>query len=322
MPVVSVIMIAYNAEATIEAAVSSVAAQTFEDWELVVVDDRSQDATHSLLDELAIRVGERMKVVHREDNCGPAAARNVGLGLASGRWITFIDSDDVYLPSRLETMIDATNDSTDVVVCRHELVALDGTVTERGARAGNLPGPEAAAATLREERTNYVWDKLFRASIVQDLRFPDIRRAEDNVFTVTALMRARNVRYLEEVGYRYMVSTESLTWSRVSPITETQNLVMMLSTAVGAPSEGELAESVRVARVCAFLASAHQGMTLLQGEAMAAHARASAANISWIDVRSTLRARPVLGAAAAVLKLAPGPYAAAYHAYTARRYGV
>jgi len=97
-----VIVPAYNAAETIEQAVRSVRAQTDSSFELIAVDDGSTDATPDLLRRVAAE-DERIRVL-RQKNAGPSAAREAAMGRASGRYLTFLDSDDLLLPSYLETM--------------------------------------------------------------------------------------------------------------------------------------------------------------------------------------------------------------------------
>lgn len=113
---VSIIVPAYNAERWLPAAVRSVLAQTEQDWELVLVDDGSTDATPGLCDEYAdsdVRIW-----VQHTPNAGVSEARNHGLRLCRGQWILFLDADDVLHPDMLRIMLDAaTRHKVDMVSC-------------------------------------------------------------------------------------------------------------------------------------------------------------------------------------------------------------
>jgi glycosyltransferase involved in cell wall biosynthesis len=100
MPNVSVIIPAYNAEAFIADTVQSVLNQTYQDLEVIVVDDGSQDGTVAALEPFGTRVQ-----VHRQANGGVARARNTGVSLASGEFIAFLDADDLWLPRKLERQL-------------------------------------------------------------------------------------------------------------------------------------------------------------------------------------------------------------------------
>lgn len=98
MPKVSVITPVYNGELYIESAIVSLLAQTFQDWELIVVDDGSTDSTPIILERF---IDKRIKIF-RQENSGEAHARNVGLENAAGEYIAFLDADDLYLPNALQ----------------------------------------------------------------------------------------------------------------------------------------------------------------------------------------------------------------------------
>jgi glycosyltransferase involved in cell wall biosynthesis len=97
----SVVMPAYNAEATIEQAIRSVVAQTYPGWELLIVDDASSDRSLELAQSLAA-TDSRIRVLSSPINTGVARARNIGLQAAIGRYIAFLDADDHWLPRKLE----------------------------------------------------------------------------------------------------------------------------------------------------------------------------------------------------------------------------
>lgn len=104
-PLVSVIMPAWCAAATLADAVASVQGQTLSDWELLLVDDASNDATPVLAAGLAV-ADARIKVLTQNSNCGAAQARNRAILAATGRYIAFLDADDLWLPEKLEHQID------------------------------------------------------------------------------------------------------------------------------------------------------------------------------------------------------------------------
>lgn len=103
-PEVSVIMPAFNSEATIDAAIVSVREQSFSDWELIIIDDRSSDRTREKIASWEF-VDERIHAVFLNCNGGAAAARNAGLDMAAGRYMAFLDSDDRWKPEKLENQL-------------------------------------------------------------------------------------------------------------------------------------------------------------------------------------------------------------------------
>lgn len=103
-PLVSVIMPAYNTEEYIEDAVRSVMTQTFQNWELLVVDDHSTDSTCAIIESLATE-DDRIILIKNENNLGVSKTRNRGLSLAKGDYIAFLDGDDVWAEDKLEKQL-------------------------------------------------------------------------------------------------------------------------------------------------------------------------------------------------------------------------
>lgn len=100
MPAISVIMPVYNSENYLRSAIDSVLNQTFRDFELILIDDGSKDGSGAICDEYGDK-DSRVVVVHQE-NTGLCGARNRGLTMAQGEYLTFIDNDDLYMPTLLE----------------------------------------------------------------------------------------------------------------------------------------------------------------------------------------------------------------------------
>jgi glycosyltransferase involved in cell wall biosynthesis len=100
-PLVTIVIPTHNRAALLARAIESVMLQSFEDWELVVVDDGSTDETSRLAEDIARRLGDRF-VYHRQSRAGAGAARNAGIELARGRFVAFLDSDDEFRPTKLD----------------------------------------------------------------------------------------------------------------------------------------------------------------------------------------------------------------------------
>src|SRR3954447_14974934 len=129
---VSVIMPAYQSAAVIGDALRSVLAQTYDDWELIVADDASEDDTA----DVAAAVSSRVRVVRAQVNRGPAAARNLALRQASGELVAFLDADDWWTPHYLERQVGRYDAAIDEPGPPVGLVACDAQVwTEDGGYA-------------------------------------------------------------------------------------------------------------------------------------------------------------------------------------------
>lgn len=125
-PLVSVLMPAYNAEAYIAEAISSVLTQTVTDLELLVIDDGSSDNTQKIVAELAEK-DARIKPLVNPENMGVARTRNRGLDLCKGKYIALLDSDDYWKPQFLEKMIARAEETkADIIYCSYELVDEQG----------------------------------------------------------------------------------------------------------------------------------------------------------------------------------------------------
>ena len=145
---VSVILPVYNGATTLERAVASVARQS-PALELLIVDDDSDDGSGTLGRELLQRYRIDGRVLPGSGRRGAASARNVGIEAASGRWIAFLDSDDLWLPGKLSKQLATVQPCTDVVSCDSLKVAPDGTVHGRShLKLPPVSGPDAWKALL------------------------------------------------------------------------------------------------------------------------------------------------------------------------------
>ena len=125
-PAVSVIMPAYNCEKYIEEAIRSVIGQTFTDWELIVLDDGSSDSTREVIDRIASE-DPRIVSLPNENNMGVAKTRNRGFDVSRGRYVALLDSDDVWLPEKLERQLERlTEKQGDICYCSYAIMDSEG----------------------------------------------------------------------------------------------------------------------------------------------------------------------------------------------------
>lgn len=128
MPLVSVVIPAYNRGKLIERAVESVLAQTYQDFEVIIVDDGSTDNTSSVVTAL-VEQDQRIRCCHHQTNQGAQAARNTGIRSAQGEWIAFLDSDDEWLNRKLEWQLLVANETKAEVISGLCLRWVDGEPT-------------------------------------------------------------------------------------------------------------------------------------------------------------------------------------------------
>lgn len=173
---VSIIMPLYNYGRFLNAAVDSVLSQTYINWELIIVDDCSTDDSFEVAEELS-KKDEKIHAYRLERNGGTSAARNKGLDLAKGEFVAFLDSDDQYDPTYLESQLDLLiSNNADIAVASYRRKAAQSTtdfivpdvIDFKSILKGN---PMAPLGTL------------YRFSKFRDLRFRlDMRKCEDYVF--------------------------------------------------------------------------------------------------------------------------------------------
>ena len=142
-PQLCFIIPAYNAEATLPRTLSSLHDQTRADWQAIVVDDGSSDATSSVASAAAI--DDARITSHRMAHSGPGAARNFGITKAQADWVCFLDSDDWLMPEFCRIMLDAVRPEFDLIYCGHVKVAPDGGAIEIFSREFQKRGFECAA---------------------------------------------------------------------------------------------------------------------------------------------------------------------------------
>ena len=126
MPLVSVVMPSYNKKRFVEETIHSVAGQTYPNWELIIVDDCSTDGTYECLQRLAA-ADSRIRLYRNEENLGAAKTRNRCLDLASGDYVALLDSDDLWLPEKLERqMLVAKETAADIIYCSYSIIGESG----------------------------------------------------------------------------------------------------------------------------------------------------------------------------------------------------
>ncbi len=204
---ISVIMPVYKVEKYLRQAIDSVLAQTFKDFELIIVDDGSPDGCPAICDEYA-KKDSRIKVIHKE-NGGSSSARNAGLDIAKGKWIAFIDSDDQYRPEMLMKMwtLGGQDDEIDYVHCSIEMVSNGFPITKEDIEYNTQPFDDIRSLTNEIILSSdcSTCNKLFRADIVNSfkLRFPEGLRFEDFFFYNAFTIIARKVGFISDRLYVY-----------------------------------------------------------------------------------------------------------------------
>ena len=171
-PLVSIIIPCYNRADIIEPAIASVQAQTFQDWELIVLDDGSSDNIRGIMTKF-METDPRIRLVCHTQNQGEPAARNTGISVALGRFIAFLDSDDEWLPEKLEHQVAAVMampDPENVFCVTQTLVML--SATRRIIRPLQPPAPGRSFAEFLYNDGGFAQSSSFFLSTALARRFP------------------------------------------------------------------------------------------------------------------------------------------------------
>ena len=179
-PLLSIIVPVYDVENYLQKCIDSILAQTFTDFELILVEDGSPDGCPALCDAAAAK-DARIRVLHQK-NGGLSAARNAGLDAARGAWIGFVDSDDYIAPEMYEAMYQAVqNTGADLALCDYAEVDEAGVPCQ--SMHVRLGKKDFTGRELLKNATDSMiqpaWNKLYRRAVFAQLRYPEGKLNED-----------------------------------------------------------------------------------------------------------------------------------------------
>ncbi len=215
---VSIIVPIYNVEAELPRCVRSLLCQTYTDLQIILIDDGSTDGCGALCDAYA---GEdaRVQVIHQTHK-GVADARNVGVSAADGAYILFADSDDYIEPDAVQKLYDALiRHSADVSVCnfRYDCSALtEGK--ERFTDPMLIPDAVLRGKDILTDRIVHadttgwevLWGKLYRAPVIQKIRFPEGKINEDSFVIHQIFLQCETVACISDALYHYVIRPGSI----------------------------------------------------------------------------------------------------------------
>ena len=220
MPVISVIVPVYKVEDYLRECVDSILAQSFADFELILVDDGSPDSCGVICDEYA-KIDSRVRVIHQE-NMGLSGARNTGIDVAVGEYITFIDSDDAVLDIYLEQLlICAKRFNSDVACCKKEDFYEKIPPTNSIGKTYSCRCISAAESIISiyndfDYVGIYACAKLYKNSLFRNFRFPIGKIHEDQAVIPLVLYNANSVALIDLSAYLYRRRAGSITKSLFS----------------------------------------------------------------------------------------------------------
>lgn len=227
----SVIVPTYNASDSISVFVQNLMNQTHENFEVIFINDGSTDNTLEILIELADEFDNI--IVLNQENKGPGEARNLGIKHAVGKYIMFVDCDDVIKLNMFSEMCSYIKEyDADIVQCNYEILNVDGEIKNIESSKEVIFVDDQSEMqkllTVEDIISPYVVTKIFKSKIIKGIEFPSYYYAEDQVFMVKVLLEATQVVIVPEVYYTYVTNNDSITKSGFS-LTKLDSLKSMKS---------------------------------------------------------------------------------------------
>lgn len=209
MPLISVIVPVYKVEKYLDACVESIVNQTYKELEIILVDDGSPDRCPEMCDKWA-KKDSRIKVIHKE-NGGGAQARNVGLDIANGEYIAFVDSDDIIHREMYSTLYSfLTENDCDIVECSY---TTELPIEENP--SNKLIAVFDKKETLRENINGkycvqLIWNKLYKRETVGNIRFTPGKLIDDEFFVYKVLGNSNKTVVIDSKFYFYRQQEDSV----------------------------------------------------------------------------------------------------------------
>jgi glycosyltransferase involved in cell wall biosynthesis len=307
-PIVSVIIPAYRAAAHVADAVAAVRASSFEDFELIVVDDASDDGTAEAA-RRACGDDPRCRVLERSANGGSTAARRSGIEAAIGTYVWQVDVDDQWSSEALGRFVEAARmTEADVVVARARRVERNGRTAVMEGVDQTTVVEHAGLARLVLEGTlrGYLWNKLFRRDLLDTTDRPALTSQDDHLVVLSALERTRRVTLIPDVLYTYHDTPGSISDSamlQLDNVAVTWDATVAWADRVGpSPAPQDLVDffTVWYLLVPVLTTPVHQGWP---ADRVRSVRRRFAPQLTWAMVRTTCRRDRRRGLHAAGLKM-------------------
>ncbi|NFG60722.1 glycosyltransferase [Clostridium sp. CMCC3677] len=205
MKLVSVIVPIYKVEKYLIRCVESIQKQTYKNLEIILVDDGSPDSCGKMCDELAEK-DKRIKVIHKV-NGGLSDARNVGIEVAKGEYLVFVDSDDWLDLDMIELLYNLCEQrDAEIAECSYRNLYMDGIIEETRCTAEII---EADSLLALEGMLDWkyfkpvAWNKLYKKSVFKDVRYPKGKIHEDEFTTYKYIYNANKIVYVDVSKYNY-----------------------------------------------------------------------------------------------------------------------
>lgn len=213
-PLVSVVVPIYKVERDLRSCIDSIINQTYQNLEIILVDDGSPDCCGEIIDEYAL-IDKRVKTIHKE-NGGLSDARNKGMEYVTGEYITFVDSDDkleLHFTERLMKLMYSHH--AEVAVCKNSVFTYDNCKIsqnrEKKVETKLLSGIDACSNMLYQKDFDVsAWGKIYSISLFNNVKYPKGLIHEDIPTTYKVIAKAENVVYTSEELYCYQIRENSI----------------------------------------------------------------------------------------------------------------
>ena len=209
-PMISIIIPVYKAEKYLHKCIDSIIAQSFKDWELLLIDDGSPDSSGKICDEYAVK-DSRIKVFHKE-NGGVSSARNFGLDNANGIWITFVDADDWLESKALEISIDHS-DGIEIIRFGYKTIFNDAKIVSDARLNESWTYEEYLSKVISRRVSISIWGGLYAHALINKykIRFcTEYSFAEDWLVLFNILKQTKKLKIINKPLYNYnMMNQES-----------------------------------------------------------------------------------------------------------------
>lgn len=238
MQMISIVVPVYNAEKYLKKSIESILNQTYPAWEMILVDNGSEDNSFQICKEYA-KQDERIQVLRQYQNRGVSVARNLGLERVGGNYLTFLDADDWVDEDYLKRLVDLQKETqADMLVCQFQKVydADREMVNEGNRKAENfreksrdeianteVSNKKESIESLEYQRKEYTraeylkqcllegythcWGVLYKTSLLEGIRFPaKMSIGEDALFLIDAVLQAERIVVTDYPGYKYYIN--------------------------------------------------------------------------------------------------------------------
>ena len=209
MSLISVIVPIYGVEKYLDRCVRSIVSQTYNELEIILVDDGSPDDCPRICDEWA-KKDNRITVIHKE-NGGLSDARNAGFAKAHGKLIGFVDSDDWLEPEFYEVLLHVmTENGADVSGCAFRRISGEEPAPEKKTAVHIYEKEDALRANIEKRIKQVVWNKLYKREIIEDIPFEKGKYHEDEFWSYQVFARTGKYAESDFVGYNYFIRSGSI----------------------------------------------------------------------------------------------------------------